>query len=75
MRIVNILKKISEIIQTVVNTILLSIVYIVGVGMTSLIAKITGKKFLDLNIQKDKESYWEDLELGKKELKDYYRQF
>lgn len=58
----------------IINTILLAVVYILGVGITSLIAKISGKHFLDMKLNKDK-SYWGDLNLKKEPIKNYYRQF
>lgn len=61
-------------IATIINTVLLSIVYLIGVGLTSLFAKIAKKNFLDINLEK-KDSYWSDLNLGKKQIKEYYRQF
>jgi len=62
-------------ISIIINSILLSIVYLVGVGITSLIAKIFNKHFLDTKISKEKESYWLDLNLKKKSLEEYYKQF
>jgi len=61
-------------ISMVINVILLSVVYFLGVGMTSLVAKLTGKRFLDLR-EFRKESYWLDLETKKKSINDYYKQF
>jgi len=60
-------------ISTVINFILLSIVYLIGVGLTSITAKIFGKHFLDM--KKKKNSYWVDLNLKKKSIDKYYRQF
>lgn len=60
-------------IALIINTFLLSIVYILGVGITSIIAKIVGKSFLET--KKKKESYWVELNLRKKEMEEYYRQF
>ena len=62
-------------ISIIVNTILLSIVYLLAVGLTAIVAKITGKHFLELKINKNQNSYWSDLNLKKRPLKDYYRQF
>lgn len=56
-----------------INTVLLSIVYFLGIGFVSIIAKIFRKKFLDLTVDKAKKTYWNDVE--KKSLEDYYRQF
>jgi len=61
-------------IALIVNTILLSFVYIVGVGLTSLIAKMFRKDFLEIKKSK-KKTYWSDLNLKKKSINEYYRQF
>lgn len=62
-------------IALIINTILLFVVYIFGVGSTYIIAKIKGKKFLDTKISKKSKTYWSDLNLKKKKLEEYYRQF
>ena len=67
-------KLFGENIVLIVNSILLFIIYILGVGFTSLIAKLVGKQFLNLSINK-KGSYWSDLNLKKKKIKNYYKQF
>ncbi|HLD10921.1 MAG TPA: hypothetical protein VJB89_02470 [Candidatus Nanoarchaeia archaeon] len=61
-------------ISMIVNSILLIIVYLIGVGITSLIAKIFNKRFLQTKFSR-KETYWEDLNLKKKNKEDYYKQF
>ncbi|MDP3918386.1 MAG: hypothetical protein Q8Q35_00580 [Nanoarchaeota archaeon] len=61
-------------IAIIINTALLSLVYIIGVGLTSLVAKILNKNFLDTKLSKDK-SYWKDLNLKKKPIESYYKQF
>ena len=58
-----------------VNSFFLFFVYIMGVGFSSLFAKITGKKFLTIPLNKAAKSYWEDLDLKKKPMKEYFRQF
>ena len=68
-------KSFGESIATVVNSILLTFVYFVGAGLTFVAAKLFGKHFLDLEINKKTNSYWSDLNLGKKPMKEYYRQF
>lgn len=62
-------------ITLVINSILLSLVYIIGVGLTSIAAKLFGKHFLDIKWSKKKKSYWSDLNLKKKPIEEYYRQF
>ena len=68
-------KAFGDDIAEIVNTALLSAVYVLGVGLTSLAARIFGKKFLNLQINKNAKTYWEDLNLGKKKTEEYYRQF
>ncbi len=60
---------------TIVNCILLSFVYVIGVGITSSVAKIFRKQFLETKISTKAKSYWSNLNLKKKKLDDYYRQF
>ncbi len=59
----------------IVNAVLLSFVYIVGVGLTSIAAKIIGKRFMQTNLEKEKETYWEELNIKKREMEKYYKQF
>ncbi len=59
----------------VVNSVLLLIVYVLGVGFTSICAKLAGKRFLDTEILEDADTYWHDLDLKKKPEEEYYRQF
>lgn len=68
-------KMFSNNISTIVNAVLLTLVYLVGVGATSIFAKITGKKFLQTRLSKEKETYWSDMDLKKKPMEEYYRQF
>jgi hypothetical protein len=68
-------KNFGTVISSIVNSILLTAVYILGVGITSIIAKISKKKFLQLKEPKDAKTYWTDLSLGKKPIEEYYHQF
>ncbi|HLD41592.1 MAG TPA: hypothetical protein VJB06_01020 [archaeon] len=61
-------------ITLIINSTLLTPVYFLGVGLTSVIARLFGKKFLEKYIKK-KGSYWSDLNLKKKKMEDHYRQF
>jgi len=67
-------KHFGEDIAVIINSILLSFVYVLGVGLTSIFAKIVGKHFLDLKTE-EKDTYWSELNLGKKPMEEYYRQF
>lgn len=68
-------KLFGDTIGIIVNSILLSIVYFVGVGFTSLVAKIFKKRFLDVKRSDKDKTYWSDLHLRKKNKGEYYRQF
>jgi hypothetical protein len=68
-------KEFGENIALIVNSLLLSVVYFLGVGPTSLVAKIVRKSFLDVKIEKKSKTYWSDLNLKKRPEEEYYRQF
>ena len=68
-------KSFGEDIAIIINFLLLSLAYLFGIGITSMIAKIISKSFLDLKIDKNAKTYWQELNLGKKPIKEYYRQF
>ena len=65
----------------VINSMLLLVVYFVAVGVTALIARISGKRFMETTREsfrdssRRKKSYWSDLNLKTKPLNEYYRQF
>lgn len=61
-------------VTNVVNFALLLLVYLIGVGSTSIAAKLSKKRFLDLNLTKEK-TYWKERNLGKQPLENYYKQF
>ena len=64
----------GHIITNIVNFILLFIVYFIGVGLTSMIAKISGKHFLKLK-KENRKSNWRIKKIGKQPIEEYYRQF
>ena len=63
----------GQTINIIVNTILLTIVYWIGVGQTAIVAKLWKKRFLETELSG--KSYWRDLDLEKKPIDEYYRQF
>jgi hypothetical protein len=65
----------GENISTIVNTLLLSVVYLIGIGLTSIFAKITGKVFLKMKLSSKVDTYWLDLNQKVKSDDEYYRQF
>ncbi|MEK6894338.1 MAG: hypothetical protein AABX10_02650 [Nanoarchaeota archaeon] len=67
-------KEFGHTISIIVNSLLLTFVYFIGVGITSILAKASNKKFLTLSYD-NSESYWTPLNLDKKEIKEYYKQF
>ena len=64
----------GKLISTIVNTVLLSLTYIIAVGLTALFAKLFKQHFMELKTNKEK-TYWKELNLKKKPLEKYYRQF
>ena len=62
-------------ITIVVNTLLLTIVYFTAIMLTSLVAVLMNKHFMNMNISKNKISYWQNYNLKKKSKKEYYKQF
>ncbi len=63
-------------IVAIINFILLILVYIIGVGITSIIAKISGKHFLNLKKPDKKlKTYWLNKGEKKPSKEDCYRQF
>jgi len=66
-------KMFGELISAIINLLLLTFVYFLGFGLTSIAAKIFGKKFIDDKTTKD--SYWQELNLTTQSFKEYYRQF
>ena len=68
-------KEFGEIVAVIINSVLLTFVYVFGVGLTSIIGKLFGKGFLHSEKQESEKSYWVDLNLEKEELKNYYKQF
>ncbi len=60
-------------IATLVNTAIALLIYLVGIGLTSIVAKIFRKGFLDFAMKKD--TYWSELKLGKEDVQSYFRQF
>ena len=49
---------VSLVIGMVVSTVLLTVLFIIGIYLTSLVAKACGKKFLELKKKKGATTYW-----------------
>jgi hypothetical protein len=68
-------KAFGEDIQSMLNFLILTFIYFVGIGLTSIFAKIFNKHFLDLKIDKNAGTYWQNLEQKNEKMEEYYRQF
>jgi hypothetical protein len=64
----------GSLIAIIVNSLLLSIAYVVGVGPTTLISKFFGKKFLETRLTSESSTYWNDIEQKPIRMDDYFRQ-
>ncbi len=62
-------------ISVLVNTLLLLVVYFVGVGIVALFTKLFRKKLLYLKPDKNAKTYWTELGLRKRPIEEHYRQF
>ena len=65
----------GERVGAVVNVILLCFVYVFGVGLTWFFSKLARKRFLDIEIDPNRESYWISLQKKSDPISRYYRQF
>ena len=61
--------------NTVIATILLTVVYLTAVALTAIVARIFGKHFLDTNVISTSKSYWTDFEPVENIKRNIYRQF
>lgn len=68
-------KDFGHTLSLIINSLMLSIVYIIAVGATFIISRIFRKRFLDMQIAKKSKSYWSNLNLKRKNIWEYYRQF
>jgi hypothetical protein len=68
------LKRLSLLIGTVVSAVLLTLIYVVGVGATKLLAVIFKKKFLPLK-DKTSRTFWYERTAPAPDLKSAERQF
>jgi hypothetical protein len=70
-------RRFSALLADSVNLVLLFLVYFLGVGVTSIIARVFSKKFLDMgSTQESCKTYWRTVSPSKETDKSYfYRQF
>ena len=62
-------------IGSIINTVSLTIVYFLGVGITSLFLKVMKKNFVHTKIDKLARTYWKDLNIGDEPSDDYFKQY
>jgi hypothetical protein len=65
----------GQAITVIVNSVLLTIVYLAGVGLAAIMVRLAGKRFLELKPDKKAGTYWADLDLKKRPIEEHYRQF
>ena len=70
----SILEAIAKAISSIVNFILLALVYFIGIGIVSISMKLFGKHFLELK-KKNSKSSWQEHKVEKQPLESYYRTF
>ncbi|HZX11909.1 MAG TPA: hypothetical protein VFE88_00425 [Candidatus Nanoarchaeia archaeon] len=63
----------GETIAVIINTLLLTVIFVVGIGFVAVCAKIGRKRFLNMkNSEKEKETYWEEVKIGGEKNKEEY---
>lgn len=69
------MSKFGENITLLVNSCLLLIVYVIGIGATSIVAKLCNKQFLKNKISTKRTTYWSELNSKTKSIESYYKLF
>ena len=67
-------KNFGRTVTNIVNFFLLLIVYVFGIGLVSIISKLTGKHYLDLKKSGNKTN-WHEHRVAKQPLEKYFRSF
>ncbi|MDD5178564.1 MAG: hypothetical protein PHT54_04795 [Candidatus Nanoarchaeia archaeon] len=65
----------GNVLASIINFILLLLVYILAIGPTFIVSRIFRKHFLSLKKNKFKETYWIKKQSGGEPIENYYRQF
>lgn len=65
----------GKVVSSFINLILLFIVFLFGIGLVSIFAKIFGQKFLEMKRPKNISTYWQDSVMSKRKKEDFYRPF
>lgn len=70
----SVLEPVAKVISSIVNFILLALVYFLGIGIVSISMRLFGKHFLELK-KKNSKSSWQEHKVEKQPLESYYRTF
>ena len=70
----SVLEPVAKVISSIVNFILLALVYFLGIGIVSISMRLFGKHFLELK-KKNSKSSWQEHKVTKQPLENYYRTF
>lgn len=65
----------GKIVNKGVASIALFIAYVVGIGLVAMMAKLFGKKFLHLELDKKAPTYWEESKIGKRTKEELEKPF
>ena len=69
------IKDFGEIFGFVVNSVILLVVYVIGIGFSSILAKLLRKMCFETKPSEKKSSYWTHLEIKENDSESFYRQF
>ena len=69
-----VLEPVGKALSSIVNFVLLGLVYFIGIGVVSTASKLFRKHFLELK-KTDKKSNWHEHRVEKQPLEKYYRTF
>ena len=70
----SVVEPVAKVISSIVNFILLALVYFISICIVSIPAKLFRRHFLDLKRQ-NKSSNWQEHKVTKQPLENYYRTF
>lgn len=65
---------VGKMIANIINTVLLLVIYFVGIGLAALFVKLAGQDLMPLE-NKDAKSYYSEKNIEKGKIDDYYNQF
>ena len=68
-------KDFGHLINNIINSLLLTVLYFIAIGPTSIILKIVKKRLLLLKKSENSATYWTDYNLKSEPEDNYYRQF